>query len=260
MTTLYHLPYSPWSHKARWALDHHRIDYRAVEHLPMVGAPLLRWRARQWGGQVTVPLLVSETTRLGDSFDIALWADACGEPSRSLFGTERAAITRWNEQSERALGAARELVVGRTLQSSEALRAGLPAPLRRLGVVMLPAARLGAAYLRWKYGLAELDASRSLRMVREALDALREALGTDETTELDPESEPPTVLERGFSYADIAMAAALQIVEPLDSDWAPLEPVTRDVWQTPRLVDEYPDLVAWRDALFMRHGPSRSFA
>ena len=34
--------YSPWTEKARWALDHHGIDYRYSEHLILFGMLPLR--------------------------------------------------------------------------------------------------------------------------------------------------------------------------------------------------------------------------
>ena len=37
MVDLYSLVYSPWSEKARWALDHHRIAYRRVRYEPVIG-------------------------------------------------------------------------------------------------------------------------------------------------------------------------------------------------------------------------------
>src|SRR5262245_44456729 len=36
--------YSPWTERARWALDHHGIAYRFEEHVPVVGELALRRR------------------------------------------------------------------------------------------------------------------------------------------------------------------------------------------------------------------------
>ena len=41
-TTLYSIPYSPWSMRARWALDHHRIPHRSREWVPLLTEPVLR--------------------------------------------------------------------------------------------------------------------------------------------------------------------------------------------------------------------------
>ncbi len=42
MATLHGLSCSPWTWRARWALDHHRIDYDYREHTPMLGERRLR--------------------------------------------------------------------------------------------------------------------------------------------------------------------------------------------------------------------------
>ena len=72
MTVLTALPYSPWSEKATWALDHHRIDYKYDEHMPLVGDIKLRWRLRKPKGIVTVPVLED-----GGRF----FTDTSGKPS-----------------------------------------------------------------------------------------------------------------------------------------------------------------------------------
>ena len=71
--------YSPWTQKARWALNHHRIEYQYSEHLIMVGIPLLRMKTGRWLGAVTAPSLVGTDRPLLDSFAIARWADGQGE-------------------------------------------------------------------------------------------------------------------------------------------------------------------------------------
>ena len=47
MLDLYGIAYSPWTAKARWALDHHKIPYRYREHLILFGMPELRWRLKK---------------------------------------------------------------------------------------------------------------------------------------------------------------------------------------------------------------------
>jgi glutathione S-transferase len=54
MRKLVALHYSPWSEKARWALDHHGVAYRYEEYKILLGEPKLRLatkkRARQGHG------------------------------------------------------------------------------------------------------------------------------------------------------------------------------------------------------------------
>jgi glutathione S-transferase len=37
MIELVAVPYSPWSEKARWALDHHALPYRETAYQPLIG-------------------------------------------------------------------------------------------------------------------------------------------------------------------------------------------------------------------------------
>src|SRR5688572_24596337 len=109
MTKLYALAYSPWSEKARWALDHHRIDYKYSEHLPLVGELKLRVLLRKPKGRISVPVLRDGGRWFTDSFEIAQHADRIGSGSRLFPGDKLAAIEGWNQKSEEALAAGRAL-------------------------------------------------------------------------------------------------------------------------------------------------------
>src|SRR5262245_37961692 len=105
MRTLIAEYFSPWSEKARWALDHHGLAYKYREHLPLLGEPLLRLRARRLTGRVSVPVLVTPEGVLADSFAIARHADELGRaPALFPRGCE-AEVAGWNARSEAALAA-----------------------------------------------------------------------------------------------------------------------------------------------------------
>src|SRR5437879_6263959 len=110
MTELLGLPYSPWSEKARWALDARQVPYVSRTYMPIVGEPLLRVKLRQWTGKVTVPVLTADDGLvLRDSADIARWADARGA-GPTLFPREHdQAISRFVALSEEGLSAGRAL-------------------------------------------------------------------------------------------------------------------------------------------------------
>jgi glutathione S-transferase len=55
-----------------------------------------------------------------------------------------------------------------------------------------------------------------------------------------------------FSYADIAMACALQQVAPVDDRFIPLTPGMRRCTTDPELAAEFAAAVAWRDRLYER--------
>ena len=126
MAHLIALSYSPWSEKARWALDHHRVPYRYEEYVPMLGEPLLRLRLRRPTGKVSVPVLLDEGRAFTDSFDIARHAERVGSGDPIFPEAVLAEIMRWNERSNAGLAAGRALTVERTGKSPEAKAEALP--------------------------------------------------------------------------------------------------------------------------------------
>jgi glutathione S-transferase len=234
--------FSPWTEKARWALDHHAIAHDYSEHVPLIGEPLLRLRARSLTGRVSVPLLITESGPLPDSLAIAQYAEKTGVGEPLFPEAQRGAIREWNERSERAISAARVSYLDRVSKSRDAKLEMQPAVfpdfVRRAS---LPAADLAIAFLRRKYGV-DGEAQRAAEGAwTTELDALRSAL-----------AGRPYLLDR-FSYADIAMALGLQFLAPVADTYLPLGPATRASCRHEALADAYADLVAWRDTLYERH-------
>ncbi|MEZ4296251.1 MAG: glutathione S-transferase family protein [Polyangiaceae bacterium] len=242
MIELVGLSYSPWTEKARWALEHHSVSFRYVEHMPMVGELALRWRVGRPTGKATVPVLSTPGGPVTDSLAIAEYAEHQGRGARLFPAGKRGAIAQWNARSESLLAAARGLVVARTARNEGALAEALPGFVppnlrRRLAFV----AATGTAFFRWKYRLdAEGEEPRRAAVAAE-LRALREGLA----------GRP--YLRGGFTYADIAMAVTLQVVRPVADEHWHLRPNTREAWGDPALAPDFADLLDWRDALFARH-------
>jgi glutathione S-transferase len=236
---LYGMAYSPYSEKARWALDHHHVAYEWHEHVPMIGERKLRKVAGANGGKVSVPLAVDGGSVLRDSLSIAKHAERVGKGAR-LFANE-AAVGTWAGRSDEALDAARVLLLQRILDDREALRESLPSwvpgPLRGLST---PIAARGTRHLVRKYETAGVDPAAAMAKLREVLGAMRKVLGSRST-----------ILD-GFSYADIAMAVVLQMISPVATEYIVLGPARRRAWTEPALASEYADLVAWRDALYAK--------
>jgi glutathione S-transferase len=241
MSTLVSLAYSPWSQKARWALDHHHVPYRVEPYLPMLGEPLLRARLRRPFGQVTVPVLFTDDGPIADSLAIARYAERMGSGAPLFPLASLDAIERWNARSDVAMRAGRTLVTRRTLESpgaqAEALPKFIPPGARPF---LRGMAYAGARYLALKYGLST-DTSPAEEALAAELEALRAAL-----------AGRPYLLD-DFTYADIAMAVVLQMVRPVRDAFVRLGPATRDAWTIPSLADRFADLVAWRDALYEKH-------
>ncbi len=248
---LLHIPYSPWSEKASWALSASGIAYRARVYQPLLGEPELRLRLRRWRGPVSVPVLFGAPEGpLADSFAIARFAARSGSRDPDLVPTTaEAAIERFNDLSERGLRAGRARALTRVLASPAALREMIPRTLRRpLGPLGLKIAALGVERTLRKYGADRGD--DHLADLRAVLDALRDALAAAPPP---PDGAPRLLLpEHGFTYADIAMSQVLGFVSPPDRGLR-IGRATRHTFVDPDLADASRDLLAWRDALYARY-------
>jgi glutathione S-transferase len=237
---------SPWSEKARWALDHHAIAYEEREYTPILGAPGLRWKLRRaragGGGTISVPILFVGGQALRDSYDIAQYADRHGGGAPLFRRGEEDEVARWNHVSERAMRAGRALVVRRVADDpqarQEALAGVVPRGLRR---PLQHAALLGTRHLLRKYE-APPDEAACRTELRGALLELRAAL-----------ADGRRYLSGELGYADLAMAVVLQFVHPVDAPHLALGPGTRRAWTDLELAGELTDLVEWRDQLYARH-------
>jgi len=82
MPTLVTIPFSHFCEKARWALDHARVDYQEEGHVPLLHR---RAVARLSGRAGSVPVLVLDGDGvLDDSPLIVRWADARASSDRKL--------------------------------------------------------------------------------------------------------------------------------------------------------------------------------
>jgi glutathione S-transferase len=243
MLELTAIAFSPWSEKARWALDHHRCDYRELAYEPIVGEYVLRWQMRRPFGRLTVPVLRDGDRWLTDSFNIARHAESIGRGS-PLFPEHRLEeIGAWNRRSEAALAAGRAILMrswGNTRELAiAALPDRIPEPLKPL---FLPIGRQRLRAFMARYSIREGDLSPEAMLTAE-LDALEQALDGRRY-----------LLDDGFTYADVAMALTLQQVQPVDPRYivrmAGLGPAGMNV---PELESRYAGLIAWRDDLYARH-------
>ena len=239
---LVQLSYSPWSERARWALDHHALDYHVVEHVPFLGELRLR---RLVGGEkrrATVPVLVDGNTVLTESWDIAEYADRMGEGTKLIPVDREREVRDWAELADQASSQGRALVVSALLASDAALDEGLPLPLpAALLPIMRPVTRFGLRWFGRKYELQPGDAAIAEERMQPALERLRTAI-----------RRSPYLLGQ-FTYADIAMATLLQGISPVGNGYIRLGPATRRAWTRPSLERAYPDLVRWRDNLYLEH-------
>jgi glutathione S-transferase len=239
--TLYSASYSPWSEKARWALDHAGVSFAEVAYTPLLSEPAFRLKRGSLRGAVSIPTLLAAEGPISDSMRIARWADSQGDGS--LFPEAQIEeIEEWNYRCEAALAAGRILATRRVAGSESARREALPAPLRgALYPFFAPLADLGIAFLTQKYGFGEASSESAEQAIRKTLEAGRLAI----------RGEGGHPIGDRFTFADIALASSMHFVSPHPS--LKMGEATRACFTQAGLAEEFSDLLAWRDACYAAH-------
>ena len=244
--TLVVLRYSPWSERARWALDHHGLRYELVRHEPFIGEPKLRRLVGNKNQRPTVPVLVTPEGMLTESWDIVEYADRVGGAAKLIPSEHETAIRELTSLANDAMASGRALVVKAMLESNDALDDSLPPLIPAwLRPLFRPLARYGTAWFGRKYGLELSDTETPRRVVRNALVHFRDRLGSG------------SFLLGRFSYADIVVCSVLQGIRPPETPHVRLRPGTRAAFTQPELAAEFEDLLTWRDSLYRTARPVR---
>jgi glutathione S-transferase len=240
--TLVSIRYSPWSERARWALDHHHVAYRLLEHEPFLHELRLRHLAGWPRERATVPLLLEGGRRHRSGWEIACYADTVGAGTPLIPAALKPAIGEVDALVDRALQAGRTLLVATLLEDSEALDASWPSFVPgALTGLLRPVARYATGWFARKYALDFAQTEAQLRVIRTELEEVRHRLNGRE------------LLLGSFSYADILVATMLQLVEPVSDRHWKLHPAYRRLWTRPELANEYCDLLLWRDSVYDRY-------
>lgn len=225
--------FSPWTQKARWALEYCNVPHRYQEYVPTLGEPGLRLRMRQWRGTLSVPVLRVGKTWLAGSWAIACHAAAVANDVRL---GDPGAVAGWNELGEAALAEGRTRVVRAIACDSDALLDALPpfiAPRWRPRLRWLAADAVRRLDRKYAGLVVEGSLAKALHRTREAL----ARNGCDH------------LLGGRFSYADIAMLVVLECVAPVARTTPPMAASIRRHWHDPALAAEFADLLAWRARL-----------
>lgn len=247
MAVLIQISYSPWSMRARWALDHHRVSYRAVEHVPMVFEPLLRLsrvvlQPASREGKPTVPTLIDGRRVFNDSFAIARHAEEVGSGAPLLPRDALADIRAWVAEIDKMLGAGRMRVLDRLAADGPALDEAVPPPLRFLGGAARPIAKSAVDFVASKYRNGSTNMPELEARMAAVLEKLEAAVAND------------AYLVGSFTFADVTAATAIEMVCP--SDVSPLGPNSKRVWTEDALRDAFPKACAYRDRIYAAHRPA----
>jgi glutathione S-transferase len=237
--TLHGLSYSPWTERARWALDHHRVPYVWRPHRLYLEERSLRRRARvQPGQRATVPLFVVGDTIVRDSIEIVRHADRVGGGPR-LVHDERE-LAELVEIFEPGLRAMRGRVTAGTLESPACIRehASEVVPSFMAGL-LTPVVVRAARFIGDKYdALLERD-GRNLDAIGATLRAARARIDTSRVPDA-----------RTLRIEHILLATFLQGIRPVNAPHIRLGPASREVWTCTPLLEEARELLTWRDAVY----------
>src|SRR5215510_3324901 len=136
--TLFYIPFSPWSLKARFVLDHHGIGVDARVYAPVLDELRMRVRLRKPRGRITVPVLFTPEGTLTDSWQIANYAERVGSGASLIPPALHDAVADWNSASERLLSAGRARAMVRAIGDVEAIIETLPERVRKHPLVASP--------------------------------------------------------------------------------------------------------------------------
>jgi glutathione S-transferase len=231
---------SPWTERARWALDHHKVSYTYHEHVPMIGELLLRRKART--SRASVPLLADGDQVVMGSLQIARHAEKNAAQGEPLFPAgKEPEIDHWADVAEQISSAGRARLLDRMIASRDAQRESLPSFVPGIARgIFAPSAGMAVRFLAKKYGIDGDTDGRAAETIRPLLEETRTAL------------KDGYILSKDcFTFADIAIASSLHVLRPRAE--MPLGPATREAWTNTELADEFEDLVAWRDTVYAKH-------
>ncbi|MGC6419345.1 MAG: glutathione S-transferase N-terminal domain-containing protein [Bradymonadia bacterium] len=231
LPVLYGIGYSPWTYKARWALSLCGIAYQYRDILPMVGQIPLRLKVRQRSGTVTLPLMNHEGQWYRSSVEIAEFAESAAH-GISL-GLDQDRVLEVNRIADDILELGRIRISHAVANDPQLQTASLPSYLRWLPGAR-SVARLGVRYMLKTYPV-ETDEAALLEATEAKLSELEKRLAGKAYFFDHP------------SFADLAVAASLQMVNPVPAGIVPLDEPLHRAWRLESLAEKFSALCEWRD-------------
>jgi glutathione S-transferase len=248
MTTpvLWHITFSNYNEKARWALDYKGVRYR-LRGAPLGMHPLYAWRL---GGGRTFPLLQLDGEAIGDSTRIIAELER-RHPDPPLYPDDPAERARALELEdffdEHAGHEVRRVALTHAARNPDfAATAAIP----RAGAVRLAAFKLAAipmgALMRRYYGVSNASVERAWELLAAAVDRFRREL------------RPSGYLAGdGFSVADLTFAALVgSAVQPPGFPYPAREPEHRGIPELRSLLAEK-GVLEWIEDVYASHRGAR---
>lgn len=235
------LAYSPWTIRARWALGHHKVEYRYREHVPMLGEGRLKRYAEQANIETpSVPMLVAGQMVVCDSYEIMCHADRIGHGTPLDAESDEAA--ELIDALDPMMRACRVRVTKRTLEDRDALaEAAEAAGPKFLAPMLRGVAAMGARHIAKKYGYDPEKADDGPLIA--GLEHLAKLVAGG-----------PYIGDR-FGALDIIAASATNGIKPHARTAETMGPKTIEMWSAPELAERFAGLLAWREEIYAKHFP-----
>ena len=203
-------------------------------------ADRLRKAMGGYKGKVTVPVWITGDAVINESHEIAERADAEGNAQKLFLEGRDADMADASALAHRICDAARGRSLVRVLDDRAAVKEALPKMVTRIPLVSGTVGRTVLKRFNAKYGIVKERYEEFHQQERKALLALRDMVTTAK------EAGRITLYER-FSYADVALGLALNLVKPLPG--SPMGPASTRCATDAEIGAEFADLLEWRDAL-----------
>ena len=172
------MPHSHYSEKARWALDRLALPYREEPHVPL----LHRLATTRYGGG-SVPVLVHGSSRLVDSTDILMHADAVfgGDRLYPRDATLRREVEALEERFDEELGPhTRRWAYAQLLPQAKLLRPVMSSGVPWFDAILLPVIMPWVlSLIRARLRITPESAQRSIERVRGIFREVENAWATD---------------------------------------------------------------------------------
>lgn len=241
MHKLYGIYYSPWSEKARWALDYHKISYEWIEFTPIVDNVKLMWQAKKFG-RLTVPTLITPFGAVQGSLSIVRYAEKQGRKEKLIPYEKEEDILRLDALAEVVFKASRAIITEKIKDNLNAQKDLLPKFIpENLQDYFTPVASIATTYLGFKYSFSGVPISQQKEVIRSVLQEIRPLVRKNKT-----------ILGK-FSLADIVVSLMFQFIFPVSNVYIPLTDELREVFTQKDLSLEFSDLIEWRDYIYSQY-------
>jgi glutathione S-transferase len=236
--TLYQITYSPWTEKARFSLDFNKVHFDTKEYHIMLSELPLKIKSNKILNKISVPLIKTfEGEWIQDSYEIAKWANQQND-EHDLFKQDKE-VNYWNKKSDQLINWGRVQVINKSNECDELMIELMPDFFPNfLKRNLLFLGRIGSRYITFKHNV--IDNQFQVEHLEVQLKEISCAIKSK-------------YILKEFSFADMAIAASLQVIKPVKHSKVVLKDKTYKAYENLELSKKFPELIEWRDYIYQNY-------